>query len=312
LTDYDSPWKEALDHYLEAFIALFFPVIHQQIDWRRGYGTLDKELQQVTPDAAAGRRIVDKLIQVWKTNGDEEWVLIHIEIQGQEESDFPRRMFVYNCRIVERYNRPVVSVAVLADENPTWQPLGFHRELWGCSTDFRFPTVKLLDYAGKSDDLEQSDNLFSKFVLAHLKAIETKRDDQTRYAWKVRLVRGLFERGLPADEIRELFRLIDWVMALPKLLSEQFREELFKIQEEKHMPYVTSIERLAKEEGLEEGWEKGLRRGIRTLLGSRFGEAGLMLMPEIEAIRDGNLLENILDLASQVSTPEELRRSWTP
>jgi hypothetical protein len=318
LADYDGPWKEALDLYFEAFIALFFPAMHGEIDWRRPYVTLDKELQKVTPDAEQGRRFVDKLVQVWRIDGQEEWVLIHLEVQAQEESQFALRMFVYNCRLVERYNRPVVSVAVLADEDPRWQPQGFRRELWGCSTDFRFPIVKLLDYAAQSDALEQSDNPFAKFVLAHLKTLETRRDDDTRFAWKLRLVRGLFERGLAADEIRKLFRLIDWLMALPSALEEQFRDELTRIQEEKHMPYVTSIERLAKEEGWkqgqEEGWKKGreegLKRGIRAALESRFGDEGLRLMEEIEALHDSHLLETILEQAHRAASPGQLRACW--
>jgi hypothetical protein len=157
-------------------------------------------------------------------------VLIHLEVQAQEESQFGLRMFVYNCRLVERYNRPVVSVAVLADENADWRPRGFYRELWGCSTDFRFPIVKLLDYFSQSEALEQSDNPFARFVLAHLKALETGRDDSSRYAWKLRLVRGLFERGLAAEDIRKLFRLIDWLMELPPPLSVQFRDELTRIE----------------------------------------------------------------------------------
>jgi len=33
----DSPWKEALEHFLEPFLALCFPEVHAGIDWRRGY-----------------------------------------------------------------------------------------------------------------------------------------------------------------------------------------------------------------------------------------------------------------------------------
>ncbi len=35
--DYDSPWKEALAQFLPDALALFFPAIHAQIDWDRGY-----------------------------------------------------------------------------------------------------------------------------------------------------------------------------------------------------------------------------------------------------------------------------------
>jgi hypothetical protein len=80
MSDYDSPWKEALDHYLQPFMAFFFPQAHAEIDCSRGYEALDKELQQVAQAAAVGRRVVDKLVKVWRKDGAEEWVLIHIEV----------------------------------------------------------------------------------------------------------------------------------------------------------------------------------------------------------------------------------------
>lgn len=66
MTDYDSPWKEILDRYFAAFLSFFFPAIHQDIDWKRGYEFLDKELQQVARDAELGRRYADKLVKVWR------------------------------------------------------------------------------------------------------------------------------------------------------------------------------------------------------------------------------------------------------
>jgi hypothetical protein len=41
--DYDSPWNEALAHYLPGAFALFFPDVAAQINWSRGYVLLDKE-----------------------------------------------------------------------------------------------------------------------------------------------------------------------------------------------------------------------------------------------------------------------------
>jgi hypothetical protein len=63
-TDFDSPWKEALEIYFEAFLALLFPDVHRQIDWSRPYESLDKEFQQVVPDSEVTRRYVDKLMKV--------------------------------------------------------------------------------------------------------------------------------------------------------------------------------------------------------------------------------------------------------
>src|SRR5690606_6566295 len=115
-------------------------------------------------------------------------------------------------RLVERYNKPVASVAVFVDENRAWRPQRYRRELWGCATEFSFPIVKLVDFDVRSDELEQSENPFDKFVLAHLKALETKRDDIKRYNGKVRIVRGLYEQNRAPDEVRRIFRVVDWVM----------------------------------------------------------------------------------------------------
>ena len=165
MVDYDTPWKEALDRYFEPFMALFFPQAHSEIDWNRPYEMLDKELQQIVRDAESGRRLVDKLVRVWLDGGQEKWVLIHVEVQGQPEPDFDFRMYIYHSRIFDRYQRQVMSAAVLADERPAWRPGQFSYNLWGCSLDFRFPTVKLLDLA--DEDLEQSPSVFATIVQAH-------------------------------------------------------------------------------------------------------------------------------------------------
>jgi hypothetical protein len=34
---YDKTWKEAMDQWLEPFIAFFFPRVHRDIDWSRGW-----------------------------------------------------------------------------------------------------------------------------------------------------------------------------------------------------------------------------------------------------------------------------------
>src|SRR6266511_3280228 len=69
MPDYDSPWEEMLDGYFPAFIAFFFPEAHADIDWTRGYESLDTELQQIVHDAALGTRLADKLMKVWRRVG---------------------------------------------------------------------------------------------------------------------------------------------------------------------------------------------------------------------------------------------------
>ena len=54
--NFDQPWKEAIEDYLEQFLEFFFPQVHALVDWSRGYESLDKELQQISPGAESGER----------------------------------------------------------------------------------------------------------------------------------------------------------------------------------------------------------------------------------------------------------------
>ena len=106
---YDSPWKRAVENYFEEFMEFYFPLAHAEIDWSKEHVFLDQELQAVVQDAELGKRFVDKLVRVNVLNGDEKWIYIHVEVQGTKQAEFAKRMFVYNYRIFDRYDRPIAS-----------------------------------------------------------------------------------------------------------------------------------------------------------------------------------------------------------
>jgi hypothetical protein len=249
--EFDSPWKDILEVYFQDFMQFFFPEIHDDIDWSRGYDFLDQELRQVVRDAELGKRLADKLVKVWKRSGEETWVLVHIEIQNQEESKFSERIFVYYYRLRDKYNQKIVSLAILGDERETWRPQPFQESLWGCAVSFQFPLVKLMDYAPRWAELEASRNPFAIAVMTHLKTKETRQDAQARKDWKFRLTRWLYEQGYERQDILNLFRFIDWMLELPEGLKQTFRVELEQYEQERQMPYVTSIEQMAETRGEE-------------------------------------------------------------
>ena len=115
-----------------------------------------------------------------------------------------RREATCNYRLFDRYNKKVMSMAVLGDDNPRWRPDRFGYRLWGMSAGLRYPVVKLLDFAKRRETLEQSSNPFALVVLAHLLTRQTRKDPQTRRASKLALLKGLYERGQSADDVRRL------------------------------------------------------------------------------------------------------------
>jgi len=300
--DYDNPWKEALSLYFQPFIAFFFPIIHDNINWERGYEFLDNELQQIVREAEIGFREADKLVKVWQNNGQETWILIHIEIQSQPQSQFAERMYVYNNRIFDRYRRPVVSLAILADEQASWRPQQFSYDLWGCRVSLEFPTVKLLDY--DPETLSQNQNVFAPIIAAHLETQKTRRNPQQRYQTKLNLIKGLYRRGLSRQDILELFRLIDWMMVLPERQQTNFRDEIQRFEEENRMPYVTSIERF--------GIARGRREDIIEVLEVRFEAVPETIVEAVNQINDTALLKSLLRQAITIATLEEFQTLLPP
>jgi len=315
-TDFDTPWKDIIERYFEDFIAFFLPQAHEEIDWNQGYEFLDKELQQVVRDAELGRRLVDKLAKVYLQNGEEAWVLIHIEVQSQEETDFAERMFVYHYRIFDRYKRKVASLAVLGDERSNWRPSQYGYQLWSSEIRFNFPVVKLLDYSNQWSALEASRNPFAIVVMAHLTAQETRNNRLRRKELKFALIRRLYEQGFAREDVVNLFRFIDWVMSLPQELEDEFWREVGQYEEERRMPYITSVERIGIRKGREQGRQEGMREGllaaIELILEQKLGSEGSDLLPDISEIEDVEQLKAIIAGLQTVNTLEDVRQLYQP
>jgi len=273
--DYDSPWKDAVEHYFPDFMAFYFPEAYDCFDWSLGYAFLEQELRSVIHDAALGKRFVDKLAQLKHKNGDESWIYVHIEVQASKDKDFARRMFTYNYRIFDRYNLPVGSFAVLADDHPNWQPDSFGYEVGGSRHYLEFPIAKLLRYADQIDLLLASDNPFALVTAAHLQTRATRGKNSERYQVKYKLMRTLLCKGWSSDKIRPLLKVLDWMLHLPEELDKQLWQDIQETEGEAAMAYVTSIERIGIEKGVQQGIQQGLQQGesrlLRKQLERRFG-----------------------------------------
>ncbi|WP_017717400.1 Rpn family recombination-promoting nuclease/putative transposase [Kamptonema formosum] len=290
------------------FLEFAFTELHALIDWSRGYESLDKELQQVLRDAELGKRIADKLFRVWLQDGEEAWVLIHVEVQSQEESGFAERMYVYNYRCFDRYRKPVISLAVLGDERASWRPSSFGYAYDGFRLSLEFPIVKLVDYEAQWEVLEQSTNPFAVMVMAHLKTKAKTGKPQERKQWKWSLIRRLFERGYNREQVVPLFQFIDWMMALPVELQRELRQELKRYQEESQMPLISRMELMAKEEGREEGIVRNARDSVIEILQARFQVAPPAIVEAVNSISDVARLKQLLRQAIAVASVEEFQQ----
>ena len=287
--DYDSPWKETIEHYFEDFILFFFPDAHSQIDWSQDVNFLDQELRSVVQDGEIGKRYVDKLVSVKLKKGGEQWVYIHIEVQSSYDNVLGMRVFTYNYRIFDKFNRPVGSLVILADDKPNWRPNRYSYDVLGSTTSIQYPIAKLTDYQDDEEALLASDNPFALFTLAHFKTRATRGNDPERYQVKMTLIELLGAKGWTPERINHLLKAQDDMLYLPPELNEKLWYEITEHKQETVMNYLATLEHKALERGKMEGRVEGEANLLKKLLERRFGPLPSFLTEKLEQAREDEL-----------------------
>ena len=102
-----------------------------------------------------------------------------------------------------------------------------------------------------------------------------------------------------------LFKFLDSIIVLPRELEKALSLDLSEFERERMMPYVSSIERIAREEGKTEANVKTLLR----LLTKRF-QAALPgeLEARIRSTADLDKLDAWIDASLEASDMEDFRR----
>jgi hypothetical protein len=289
-SDYDGAWKEALRLHLPEFIEKYFPAEHAAIDWRQELEWLDKELSVVLAQAGERNRQVDVVAKGRLKNGQTQWILVHVEVQSSFESNFAARIAIYNAGLTWSFRERVLTLVVLADLRRNWRPDEDVFRVGTFETRIKFPVCKLLDRL--DSDWRDQHSLPVLLARAQIEALQTARDAEARYRAKWQLVRGLYDLGYNAEQLRQIFGLVDWMMRLRKDLEERFRLELSSLEEERRMPYVTSIERLAE--------ARGEARGRVSVVLALLAEVCGPLAAEVEDRVRGLSVEQLEELAKSL------------
>jgi hypothetical protein len=71
---YDILWKGVTEEVFDDLLRFIFPEADQMLDIERGFTFLDKELAEIYPEPEkdSDTRFVDKLVKVYRRDGQEE------------------------------------------------------------------------------------------------------------------------------------------------------------------------------------------------------------------------------------------------
>ncbi len=268
----DELWKGIIESMFEDFLHFFFPEFVESVDFSKPYEFLNKELQELIPASESQNRKADVLVKVFLKNGREKWILIHIEVQGYEDSDFPLRMYVYNYRIFDRFDAEIVALAILTDENVNYRPNYYERKTWNTTIRYDFGMYKLLDH--EEMEFEQSSNPFASVMQIARSFIRNKslKTDDDLLSLKLQLFKTMCAKGYRKEVIRKIANFIK--------LYVFFKNHEYFIKFEKEFDNITNnqptmgilelikqktleeAERIGKEKGKEEGISEGITNGI--------------------------------------------------
>ena len=244
---YDSAWKKVIKTLFKDFLEFFYPEIYRAIDFTKEIVFLDNELKEIIPDSNLGDRVADVLVKVHLRDGQTTFlcIIIHIEVQGDPQSDFMYRMFIYYYRIFDKEVQkkiPVISVAMLTDDNPNFRRDVYESNLLGFEIRMKIPVVKILDYKLNpelKEKLERSTNPMSMIVRAQLKSLEVKKaGNERKFEVTKELVRECYRLGYSKDDTRTIMHFFAWAIRLPVSLKNRIRNEIKKLEEELKMEYI--------------------------------------------------------------------------
>lgn len=183
---FDYLWKGVIEDLFPDFLRFFYPEADKIFNLKV-FDFLDKELAKLFPDKEEGvrRRYVDKLVKVQLEKGGEQWILVHIEVQGYADKKFSQRMFQYFYRILDRYRRPVTAIAIFTGTQVD-TPDCYKFELLGTRVEYRYNTYRIMD---QPEEMLRAavKNPFAQVILGARTALMsgkmTDEELMTRHEW---------------------------------------------------------------------------------------------------------------------------------
>ena len=274
---HDILWKSLLEDIFPEFLRYFIPESDTLFDFSMGVTFLDKELEQLFPEGDTPNRRADKLAKVYLKNGTEQWILVHVEVQGYEDKAFGDRMFQYFYRIRDRYNQSVMAFAVLTDANKNYRPEQYHYRFFATEVTYKYHFLKLIDY--EPSDFQANNNLFAIALETAWYGLKknTLGDDQL-YRLKFDLCRRILQRGYTFQDFVKLFNFIKFYVSFgDQKLFAKFESEIRveSNQPKTNMGIVEAIETYIKQKSEEIGMQRGLEKGIEKGLEKGLSEGEL-------------------------------------
>jgi len=253
----DILWKVILEEVFADLLRFIYPDADEVYDMERGFEFLDKELAELDPqpDEEKDSRFADKLVKVYHRDGVEEWVLLHVEVQGDthERGSFAERMFTYFYRIRDRYpGRLVSALAIFTGQDGNRMPGRYSYEYRGTRLTYEYPTLSIKAFS--DEELENSPNPFAQVILAaRLRLMEEQVPEDQLLDMKLSAAKRLIQKGFDKEKIKVIFNFLrNYVLFEKPETYRKFDNQFKETEKSDVMKMDDFVKMVAREEGIVE------------------------------------------------------------
>ena len=248
---------------------------------------LDKE---VFTDLPLGKeRRLDLVAQVRTRAGEEELVLVHVEVESRWRRGFEARMHEYYMALRLRHRRPVFPIALVLARSEGGLDRPFHREqVLGDEVDvFRFWRVGL-------PRLEGSEYVGRRNALAPALAALMNPGGRTRREWRMECVRALAQIRANDARRRLLADCVETYLPLAGREKVRFARWLASSSSRKVRMMRRTYSDQMEEIGEKRGEMRGKREALLSQLRVKFGRLPADVVRTIAAIDNARRLNALL------------------
>ena len=303
---YDESWKDIIEDFLEDFILFFAPDLYQQIDFSQKHEFKEKEFNRLFPRAKSRKSRVDKLIKLHLNNGQPQYLLVHVEVQGNSQKDFSKRMFRYFYRIYDKFQEDIFTLVILTDPVYSYNPDHFEYKFLNTELKYKYRTYKVIEQS--ENELKKNDNPFAKAVLASLYRIKSKNNIDQKYQFKFKLIKLLLQDNISKEKINKLLIFIDRVLYLPPEKEKEINNKINNMKEKGEIKMGLTWDKSNLADAYREiGKKEGIEKIVFKLLALQFGQLPMNYQEKLSQLNETEL-EKVAEKILEVEKLEELEQ----
>src|SRR5690625_1846414 len=255
-TKHDQLYKELINTFFKEFLEIFFPDIHENIDFDK----ISPLSEEVYTDVLGGDvRKLDIVIET-RLKKEDVVIIVHIEPQSYRQTDFNERMYHYFSLLYNKYRKPIIPIAIFSHDD-LWEESQF-------TIGFDFFDVLRFNYRTLHlQKMNWRDYIHSDNPVAAALMSEMGYKKEERIQVKKEFFMMLARMQLDPAKQRIIHGFFEQYLRLTNEEEEQLMEEIKKNPEaEKIFEIPISYEEKGKEIGKEIGKELGKKEVVIEML----------------------------------------------